>query len=417
MLDRTRQPGKPIPFTARRDARAAIARLGRCEDVAYSPNGGRIALIGLVTNRLLVLDIETALAGDRPHVAVTGFAELDSAAFNQPHGIVWVDDRTLILGNRRGQIAVVALPEERANAGSGPVEIAPLRLIGADGKDLVTTPGSLAVRPVGMGLIELLVCNNYVDHVTRHLIDRDQDYRVLASEMVIAKGMSVPDGIALSPCGGWIAISNHDHHNVLLFRDDDRDDAKAPDGILAGIAYPHGLVFSGDGKALLVADAGAPFVHVFRSEDGGWSGERKPSEAIRTFSDKIFRNGCRGPAEGGPKGVDLTGGDRVMVASCEEKPLAFFDMSGLLPPADQTRRDGPAMEADRVRETMARYLSAAGRRAEQESEAIRRAGRFEREALFAREQEIRALMASRSWRITAPLRRLNRHIRGMMPRG
>lgn len=400
------EPRDSVAFSAGRDVRAAIARLGRTEDVTVSPDGRGLALPGLNVNRLLVLDMEVDPGRDRPSIALTGFLELESPAFFAPHGVVWAGTGDLIVANRQGGIAVVALPSAAA---ASSVEVEPKRVIGLDGADLATTPGSLAIRHAGLGLIELLVCNNYVDYVTRHLLDQRDGYAVLASEILLDEGLTVPDGVAQSPSGEWIAVSNHDHQNVFLFRNDERlGRTSEPQGVLSGLCYPHGLRFSGDGRTLLVADAGAPLVRIYRSEDGDWSGPRAPSEAIRVLDDAAFRRGSHTPREGGPKGIELIWNDRLMVASCERQPLAFFDMSWLLAPArSPADRAEPGSEPDRARATLVGYLAAARAAAQHETEAIRRAAAFERQALIARQEEMRALVTSRSWRLTAPLRSVN----------
>lgn len=410
MPHQTGTGAQPIPFFASRHVRAALARLGRPEDICFSPDGTQLALLGLVTNRLLLLDVEISTASHVPSIALTGFMELESSTFHQPHGIVWTDDDMLVTGNRRGNISIFKVPEETLACTS--VAVDPIRVIGSDGLDLITTPGSLSLRPIGMGLAELLVCNNYVDYVTRHLIDQRDGYKILASEILIDDGVSVPDGVAPSPSGQWIAISNHSHRNVLLYRNHDQlGSSSKADGILTSLAYPHGLKFSSDGRALLVADAGAPYVHIFKSEDGEWSGRRNPAASLRTLEDSVFQSGNHSPLEGGPKGIDLTADNRVMVATCEQQPLAFFDMGGFLPPVDPPP---PASEhtnsAEQTRVELVKYLSAARKQAQQESEALRRAAEYQRQALVARELEIRTLIASRSWRLTKGLRWLNARI-------
>ena len=406
MSERAVGDGRSVAFSAARDVQAAIARIGRTEDVQFSPGGRRLALPGLKTNRLLVLDVEAEAGAVPPKVSLTGFLEVECDAFSAPHGVAWLDESILIVANREGLVSVVALPADRKDAS---ISVEPVRTIGGDGADLVKTPGSLIVSSVGLGLVELIVCNNYVDHVTRHLLDRRDSCAVIASELLLDDGIAVPDGIARSRCGRWLAVSNHDHRNVLLFRNDQRIARSAePQGSLAGISYPHGLEFSGDGRSLIVADAGAPFVRLFRSEDGDWAGPRDPSESIRVLGSADFRRGNHTPREGGPKGIDLSRDNRLMVTSCESRPLAFFDMQGLLGPGVTGPDDGgDANEAERARDVLLHYLAAARSSAQQETAALRRATAFDREAVIARQDEIRALVTSRSWRLTAPLRTLN----------
>jgi len=383
-----------IAFTANEDVRAAIARLGRTEDAQFSPDGRRLVLVGLRRNRLLILDLEIALDAERPRVALTGFLEVASAALRYPHGAAWIDDWTLAIANRAGQITIFALPQGRPPATR--VKLEPVRSIGGDDADLVKTPGSISVSPVGMGLFELLVCNNYVHHVTRLLVDQRDNYAVVTSEILLDDGIEVPDGIALSPSGRWIAVSNHGHHNVFLYRNGELlNGAGAPHGVLGGIRYPHGLRFAADEMSLLVADAGTPLVHIFKSEDGDWAGDRDPVKSIPVVSDAVFKRGNYNPQEGGPKGIALGPDDRLMVVSCEEQPLAFFDISGVLGPTEPVRHHlSNASDVERTRETLLRYLSTARAGMQDAAEAIRRSN----------DLDIEALLGSHSWRITAPLR-------------
>jgi hypothetical protein len=391
-----------IAFTAGDEVRAAIARIGRTEDLHFSPGGDRLALVGMIENRILLLDVEADFGAEAPRIRIAGCLEIDSDALRLPHGLGWLDERTVAVANRAGEVAIFALPDARP--GSGRVTLRPERSFGATLADLARTPGSVAVAPAGLGLFELLVCNNYVHHVTRHLIDGRGGYALLASEILVKEGLEVPDGVAQSPSGRWIAVSNHNRGCVFVFRNDDGlDHGAGPDGVLRGVRHPHGLTFSADERALLVADAEAPFVHLFRSDDCDWSGERAPSESIRVFGDETFARGNLHPGEGGPKGIGLAESGALMAISCEERPLAFFDVRGLglaaAPTAGARRRRS---EAERARATLLRYLAARPSSIPAAAEAIVRQS----------EREVQQLLASRSWRLTALLRWLATLLRG-----
>ncbi len=399
---------RSVRLSARGDVRAAVERIGRAEDLCFSPDGTKLAIAGLAVERLLILDVEARLAEDGPQVALTGFLEIECAAFHYPHGLAWTDESTVIVANREGAITIIALPD--APSGSR-VKVEPLRLIGTDGTELIRTPGSVAAMSVGMGLIELLVCNNFVDHVSRHLLDRRRGYEVIASEILIGEGLGVPDGVAHGPSGRWIALSNHDHHTVLLLRNNAQPSSTLePAGVLTGVSYAHGLKFTRDGRCLLVADAGAPFVRIFASETGEWSGRREPSGEIRVMSDSTFAREHHIPSEGGPKGIDLILDNALMAVSCAHYPLAFFDMRGLIPANDAASSLAErASEAERVRAALVRALAAAAGRTAQETEALRRAGEHDRRALADSRAELRKTFASRSWKLTLPLRWANGH--------
>lgn len=392
-----------IAFSAESEVSAAIARIGRTEDVHFSLSGSRVALAGIVENRLLIIATEADLDSSPPQVRLTDFLELSSADFKHPHGVFWVDEHTLAVANRQGAVALFELPT--AWPVTRRLSLPAIQAI--DVADLVKTPGSISVSPVGLGLVELLACNNYVNHVSRLLLDRRDNYAVIASEVLLAEGLKVPDGVARSPSGRWIAVSNHDHRCVFLFRNDGAlNPESGPSGVLRGIRYPHGLRFAQDETTLLVADAGAPLVHLFRSEDRDWTGEREPATSVRVLSDEAFERGRSNPQEGGPKGIDLMGTTGLMAVSCEEQPLAFFDVRALLGPAEAVPAPSDAAEAERVREALIGYLSSARRGVQQAAETFRRASEWESREVFE----------SRSWRFTAPLRRMGSTLRRLTGR-
>ena len=72
-----------------------------------------------------------------------------------------------------------------------------------------------------------------------------------------------------------------------MFRNDRRlGPASKPEGVLGGIKYPHGVSFAENGNTILVADAGAPVVHLYRNSGSDWTGEHQPHESIRVLSDE-----------------------------------------------------------------------------------------------------------------------------------
>jgi hypothetical protein len=377
-----------------------MARIGRTEDVQFSPSGHLLAVAGFNENRLLILEVEAGW-GTEVTIALGGPLQVESAALQRPHGLCWVDERTLVVANRAGRLVIFELPE---NPKSSRVHLSPIRIFGDEVTDLVKTPGSVSVAHVGLDLLELIVCNNYVHHVSRLLVDRRNGYALISSEILTNGGIDVPDGVAYSPSGDWIAVSNHGHHNVLLFRNDrDLDEASRPQAVLNSVNFPHGVRFADDGKVVLVADAGSPFVLLYRS-DGDWSGEFKPETSVRVMSDETFKRGRSNPAEGGPKGIDVTRDGKLMVVSCEENPFAFFDVRSLVE-RRETPRPRNMSEAETARETLLRYMALGQMKVDQETAAVR----------SAIEYEMGVMLRSRSWRLTAPLRRATAALRRAAP--
>lgn len=332
MLDTGRRPGaKPggfdaafarVDVEATPDARAALARLGRTEDIRFSPDNRRLAVAAFFSDAIHVFDIGDGSFLPAASVRLTGAVELRSQALRHPHGVDFLDNDTLVVANRGGAVSVLPIP---ATAGQAIATVAPKRIFArANLLHRVRSPGSVVVLGVRSGVADILVCNNYRHRITRHRFALSAPWTPAISAIALECGLAVPDGIAASPDRSWIAVSNHGTASVHLFdaRAGLRRGSEAA-GELVGVAWPHGLRFSPDGRRLYVADAGAPLVQVFHS-DGDWRGRREPAEALRVLDDEAFFAGSASAEEGGPKGIDLDATGSILAATCEERPLAFF---------------------------------------------------------------------------------------------
>jgi hypothetical protein len=384
-----------IPFRADAAATSEIRRLGRTEDVQWSPSGRRLALVGFNASRVLILEVRTDMAADPPLVDISGSLDIRSPALSGSHGVAWIDERTVAVASRYSTVGIFELPEGRR--GSERVVLNPARTIGGDRRDLLLIPGSISAFPIGLGLIELIVCNNGGHHVSRHLVDRRDAYAVCASDSLAGSAVRLPDGIAHSPSGRWIAVSSHDDHRVLVFRNDGTlHDASVPDGVLRGVHHPHGLAFTSDERWILAADADTPFVHAYRSPDGNWTGEYEPASSTQILTDASYQRGHFKPGEGGPKGIDLAPDNTLLAATCEEEPLVFYDLRPLLGTiVAEPDRTEAAAEAERTRLFLLRYLSGAQSRVDEATAAIRRTS----------EREIQLLRSNHWLRVIALLRR------------
>ena len=378
-----------VEYTASQHVSDAVTALGRTEDVRFSPSNTRLAVAGFYRNRIAVFDIELVLCSGAPQIALTGGVELSSPALQRPHGLDFIDEDTLIVTSRGGDVAVFKVPPgEKTVPTHTVVPIA--RWPGNIGNHL-NAPGSVAVTRVEQNECEVLICNNNGHTVTRHLLDRGG--KLTSSEILLHRHLSIPDGVSVSSDRRWIAVSNHNTHNVLLYRYSSALNADTePDGILRGVHCPHGVRFSADGRHLFVADAGAPYLHTFAQGLDEWGGVRPPLGSLRIMNDAVFARGRHNPEEGGPKGLDLAAGSRILVLTSECQLLAFFDVS-----------------------TVLQYASAQDAVREQSRLRVRHELDVMEEAAEMREQrrEVKALQNSLtdlrntiSWRITAPLRRL-----------
>jgi hypothetical protein len=310
--------GARIAFDAPADVRASLDRAGRTEDVRISPDGRRLALACYSENAIGLAEVAVERTSSDVEVAVTGFELLRGPGVREPHGVDFVTDEVVVAANRGGSVAFYSLPEP-GSAGElvpwGDPSGAP-----DEGKG----PGSVLVRWGATGEGSILVCNNWVDTVTRHALGADGV--LAAGEVVAHRRLQLPDGVALSDDGRWLAVSSHDSSSVLVFTHPARGAQDEPVCILRGVRCPHGLRFAFDDQRLLVADAAAPYVHVFEPDAGGWSDAAYPTSSIRVLDDATFERRRRNRYEGGPKGIDVLAGD-VLVLTCEGTPLAFFDLT------------------------------------------------------------------------------------------
>jgi hypothetical protein len=375
-----------IGYKAPDGVREVIDSLGRTEDVRFSPGNRRLAVAAFNNSRIAVFDIEIAAVGGAIEVALTAAAEISSPCLNYPHGLDFLDDQTLAVASRKGDVAIFKLP-----SGTGAFELAPAEILRAGEASRLDAPGSLAVTRKDEGLHELLVCNNAGHSVTRHRVDCSAGCRIADGQTLLRRWLNLPDGICISRDGQWIAVSNHNTHDVLIYRNSPSLDERAdPDGVLRCVHFPHGLRFTEDGRHIIVADAGAPYVHIYTSEGHGWAGARNPVRSVRIMDEALFLRGRHNPQEGGPKGIDIDRGMNVLVATSEYQPLAFLDLPAMLrdlpagaPVLDVRYELGILEQAERLRL----------RAAQAESRAAKAEAR-----LLAKKRR-------KAWRIAAPLRR------------
>jgi hypothetical protein len=303
--------------------------MGRTEDVRFSPDHKRLAVACIIRNRVTLFDVDVAGVDGSMRVDLTNCVDLSSPALHGPHGLDFIDDETLIVANREGDVAIFKLPACRIDTPS--CELQPISLWPAGRTGLLKNPGSIAVSNLDRDHCEILICCNSSNILTRHVLDSGSRYDTRSDEVLVRKWLDVPDGVSVSPDRRWIAVSNHNTHTVLLYNSTPSlNEHSDPDGMLRGVCYPHGLRFSSDGDCIFVADAGAPYVHVFSRDDTEWRGVRYPVAKIKVMNESLFANGPYSSEELGPKGLDIDFSSGVMVITREGCPLGFFDISAIL---------------------------------------------------------------------------------------
>jgi DNA-binding beta-propeller fold protein YncE len=434
----------------------AIAALGRTEDVRFSPDGRRVAITCFHDGASAVVDLDIevgtarvdAAGVDEAEAAVrvehTAITRLVVDGLTAPHGVDWLDDRTVIVADRAGRMGLVEVPPSR----SGVAADVHADLLPFEGEfAAIYGPGSVTVVERDEHGAEVLVCNNWGNRLTRNRLRRGEPWVVTASEVCLERLLDLPDGVATSADGAWLAVSNHNRQVVVVYEGGaaptggPEDVDRLPVGVLRGTSYPHGLRFTRDGQELVVADAGSRDVHVYRRGEQGWSVAGYPSAALAVVTADEFAAGNSGPGEGGPKGVDLDPTERVLAVTCGEAPLRWFDLravraAGPHEPAALVPLEIEGLEREtalkvklaevelRLMETETREHEAqalASRTAERADDLERRADELsewaheriaaaDAEAAAARER-LRAIERSNLWRALAPLRRAATRIR------
>jgi hypothetical protein len=369
-----------IAFDTPEAVRRSLAALGRTEDVRFAPAGRRLAFACYGRGHVAIADLDVGQDAD---VVVTSLTEHRSPLLQEPHGLDFVDDDTLVVGNRAGGLVVFRLP---------PVGVeGELTLVGALGKEArLDGPGSVAVRATRFGSREVLVCNNWSNAITRHPLEADGVPSI--GGVALRKWLDLPDGLAVSGDGEWLAVSNHNSHTVLIYACAHMHEDADPVGILRGVRYPHGIRFAPGDRQLLVADAAAPNVHVFSTSGGDWNGVRYPSASLRVMDDETFAAGRHNPQEGGPKGIDVR--TNVLAVTSEGVPLAFFDVAPAFDGALESTDDRLGYELHALDTAVLLKQSAA--------------------TASARLAEIQR---TKSWRALEPLRRAYGAVRRLRPGG
>jgi DNA-binding beta-propeller fold protein YncE len=323
----------PIDHSVSARAQAGFANAGHCkpEDVKFSASGRRIAVAGFYSHQVVLFEVELDISGGATRVALTDAVTLSSPSFRKPHGIAFIDEDTLVVANRAGGVPIVHLPEPGSVGDEAEASV--LQTIAGDVQCQIKTPGSVHVMEGDGTSCEVLICTleHSADQVTRHWLDKRDNFIARNHTVLLSRGLKVPDGVTSSQDGRWIAVSNQDERAVYLYENTPQlHPDSEPQCILRGVHVPHGLRFTGDGAYLLVADGGARYVNVYARGQGDWRGTRFPKSLFPVMSRDLFRLGRNHPKEGGPKGLDIDKGMTVLVTSCSQQPLAFFDLSAVL---------------------------------------------------------------------------------------
>ena len=315
--------GRQIHFEAPQHVRDAVASLGRTEDVRFSPSNRRLAIAEHFGNKIVIFEVSIDPSQNSRSIAVTSVVKISSAHLKRPHGIDFIDDKTIIVANRDGQACIFGLPSETMG---GKCELEPLAVLNFPE---ISSPGSIAVTKNEQGLYEALICNNYTNKITRHLFDFGEGCSFKNNTVLLKKWILHPDGICVSKERQWIAVSNHPTHAIFLYKNDlSLNASSTPSGVLRHY-YPHGLRFASADRLVIASSAGSPYVNIYQASELDWRGVHGPVLSIKVLSDEEYLRMRDARTEGGPKGIDINNATDVLVMTCEQQPLAFFDLGSI----------------------------------------------------------------------------------------
>jgi len=381
-----------IDYRASQSATDVIAAIGRTEDIKFSPRNNLLAVAGYAKNKIAVFNIDIDIT-DGTKITLADAFELYSEQLKEPHGLDFLDEETIIVTNRSGNAIFLKLPTDEKLKNR--FNLTPLEVIRSDAVGLLHGPGSASISRIDRKLHEALICSNYGNYVTRHQVDLSAGCSVKSNEVLLKKWLAIPDGVCISRDRHWIAISNQKMRGVFLYEYTSSLGALSePDGILRYVFSPHGVRFTPDGEFIVVADGGAPYVHIYAKSRSSWRGAHTPITSLRVMEDEEYLRLRSNPHEGGPKGIDVDNAMSVLAVTCESRPLAFFDLRAIL----ESTRPSENQEIDaREQASELRYELEIQNRLNEQIKEI--------EEQFA---------SSRSWRITAPLRRISSALRSLV---
>ena len=156
-----------LEFTASTAVQEVLARLGRTEDLNFSPSGRRLALAEFASDRLVILGVEIVASQAGAKVALTDCMKLASSGLCEPHGVSFLDEETLVVGNRAGGVSLLKVPA--GGTVNGTLVVPALKPCAATSGCI--PPVRSSVSRIDRNLYALLVCNNYAHHVSRHVLN------------------------------------------------------------------------------------------------------------------------------------------------------------------------------------------------------------------------------------------------------
>lgn len=312
------------------EIRRIIDGIGRTEDVKLSPDNNLFAIPEFLDNKLHIFTIQYDKKADPPRISIPGYRLIRSDHLNNPHGICFLGNDHMAVCSRGGDVSVFRVPE--SDKETDEFFIDPEESIKRQGLFTagVRTPGSVDCYEVAENCYRILVCNNYRNTVTSHIVETRGTASIKNEGVLMKERLLIPDGISISPDRKWIAVSNHVYGEALIFANTPGLNGKTPpSAALKGAVCPHGIRFSPDGSRLYVADASSQYLYVYECENGNWQEDRSPARAVRMMDDETFHRGRYSTREGGIKGIDTDNSGSLLISTHKLEVLGFYDLTVL----------------------------------------------------------------------------------------
>ncbi len=316
----------------------------RTEDIRFSPSGRRLA-VASTDNCLLIYAVDLTMRPIRIELEM----ELRSLSLLVPHGVEFLSEDKLVVANRNGNLSFFQIsPLSDWHNWHRCLQIESIfevqsPLFGLTDQKRMLRDRELFCGPGSVRFFNntLYVSCNYLNTVSTFFCQLDNEKLSVQEGIVIAHhGLEVIDGIALSQDGNLMALSDHDNHRVVIYRRTMNPSellGRPHFSIICSLTdidmhYAHGLCFDRTGNALFVADAGGRYINVFKN-NGDWDMDMLKSsvkiigvdlEAFNKTQDSVnekFRI-----LEGGEKGLDIDPSGRIMVTTCNNQTIRFFEI-------------------------------------------------------------------------------------------
>jgi len=384
-----------ISFETTSEILATLNAIGRTEDLAFSPDNSKLAIASYELNKVLIFDIEVNTLLLEPKVFLSNLCEINSSSITLPHGIAWINNETIIVANRVSNAVIIKLPNGKYYA--QPKELDALQTLRHIKEELPHSTDCIDVSPLGKGLYEIFICSNSGHYVSHYIVDENDNFAIKAGALLLKRDIDIPDGITLSKDSNWLAISNHGTHKAFVYKNLQALDFETlPNAVLHGTNYPHGITFSDNQQFIFLADAGAPFVYLYHSNNGDWNGDYHPCAQIRIMDDETFKIGHTNKQEGGTKGISLTHDSSLIAITCSTRPLAFFFVKDLIEslqhPVVTTSSKSEQNAQDKIIKSLLRITKNMQVTLD--------------ELVTSHHHQIDLLKNSHSWKITHPLRKI-----------